>query len=171
MSCYLPRFLPDGSWNDSQVVCNNHGSYLWTIGSHEEWHYIFRKTTKNLYRYYRGNNSNSDGIFDPLLSTHFFIGLVRPNPGQIDVKQVSVHDLSNYLNIQCSIANDLIFKSVKSVCIMFKPYRFKLYCPTVSIGTKPLAYLNARRVKLVKYSGGCKEVQKPYTALWKVNII
>ena len=37
-----------------------------------------------------------------------------------------------------SIANDLLFNPVKSVCIVFKPCRFKLYCPTVSIGTEPL---------------------------------
>ena len=39
-----------------------------------------------------------------------------------------------------SIANDLLFNPVKSVCIVFKPCRFKLYCPTVSIGTEPLTY-------------------------------
>ena len=53
------------------------------------------------------------------------------------------------LNIcTCSIANDLLFNPVKSVCIVFKPCRFKLYCPTVYIGTEPLTYVNT-----VKYLG------------------
>ena len=47
-----------------------------------------------------------------------------------------------------SIANDLLFNPVKSVCIVFKPCRFKLYCPTVSIGTERLTYVNT-----VKYLG------------------
>ena len=47
-----------------------------------------------------------------------------------------------------SIANDLLFNPVKSVRMVFKPCRFKLYCPTVSIGTEPLTYVNS-----VKYLG------------------
>ena len=47
-----------------------------------------------------------------------------------------------------SSANDLMFKPAKYVCIVFKPCRFKLYCPTVSIGTEPLTYGNT-----VKYLG------------------
>ena len=47
-----------------------------------------------------------------------------------------------------SIANDLLFNPVKSVRIVFKPCRFKLYCPTVSIGTERLTYVNT-----VKYLG------------------
>ena len=47
-----------------------------------------------------------------------------------------------------NIANDLLFNTVKSVCIVFKPCRFKLYCPTVPIGTEPLTYVNT-----VKYLG------------------
>ena len=47
-----------------------------------------------------------------------------------------------------SIANDLLFNPVNSVCIVFKPCRFKLYCPTVSIGTERLTYVNT-----VKYLG------------------
>ena len=47
-----------------------------------------------------------------------------------------------------SIANDLLFNPVKSVCIVFKPCRFKLCCPTVSIGTERLTYVNT-----VKYLG------------------
>ena len=42
----------------------------------------------------------------------------------------------------------LFFNPVKSVCIVFKPCRFKLYCPAVFIGTKPLTYVNT-----VKYLG------------------
>ena len=38
--------------------------------------------------------------------------------------------------------NDLLFNPVKSVCIVFKSSCFKLYCPTVSIGTEPLTYVN-----------------------------
>ena len=39
-----------------------------------------------------------------------------------------------------SIANELLFNPVKSTSmyIVFKPSRFKLYYPTVSIGTEPL---------------------------------
>ena len=47
-----------------------------------------------------------------------------------------------------SIANDLIFNPVKSVCIIFEPCLFKLYCATVSIATEPLKYVNT-----VKYLG------------------
>ena len=42
----------------------------------------------------------------------------------------------------------LLFNPVKSVCIVFKPCRFKLYCPTVSIRTERLTYVNT-----VKYLG------------------
>ena len=38
----------------------------------------------------------------------------------------------------CSIANGWLSKFVKSVCIVFKPCRFKLYWPTFPIGTEPL---------------------------------
>ena len=47
-----------------------------------------------------------------------------------------------------SIAYDLIFNPVKSVCIIIEPCLFKLYCPTVSIRTEPLKYVNT-----VKYLG------------------
>ena len=52
-----------------------------------------------------------------------------------------------------STANDLIFNPVKSVCIVFKLSRLKLYRTTVSIGTEPLTYVNT-----VKYLGfeSCK---------------
>ena len=89
MSCYLPSFLHVASWNDAKAICNSNNSNLWTIGSHEEWNYIFAKTSTNLDRFYSRNNSDAEGVFDPLLSTHFFIGLIRPDPGKLDVKQVS----------------------------------------------------------------------------------
>ena len=41
-----------------------------------------------------------------------------------------------------SIANDLLFNPVKSVGIVFTPCRFKLYCPTVFIGTESPTYVN-----------------------------
>ena len=41
-----------------------------------------------------------------------------------------------------SIANDLIFNPVKSVCIVFKLCRLKLYYSSVCIGTEPLTYVN-----------------------------
>ena len=44
------------------------------------------------------------------------------------------------LHFRNIIAN--IELSLKSVCIVFKPCRFKLYFPTVSIGTEPLTYVN-----------------------------
>ena len=38
------------------------------------------------------------------------------------------------------ITNDLIYNPLKSVCMVFKPRRFKLYCPTVAIGDECLNY-------------------------------
>ena len=32
--------------------------------------------------------------------------------------------------------NDLIYNPLKSVCMVLKHRRFKLYCPTVAIGSK-----------------------------------
>ena len=48
-----------------------------------------------------------------------------------------------------SLANDLLFNPVKSVCIVFKPCHFKLYCPIVSIGSEPLTYVNT--VKYLRF--------------------
>ena len=39
------------------------------------------------------------------------------------------------------ITNDLIYNHLKSVCMVFKPRRFKLYCPTVAIGDECLKYV------------------------------
>ena len=47
-----------------------------------------------------------------------------------------------------SIANGLLFNPVKYMCIVFKPCRFKVYYPTVSIGTESLTFVNT-----VKYLG------------------
>ena len=51
--------------------------------------------------------------------------------------------LQNLLGVcfEYSIASYLLFNPVKSVCIVLKPCRFKLYCPTVTIGTEPLTYV------------------------------
>ena len=59
--------------------------------------------------------------------------------------------LQKFLDVcfEYSIANDLLFNPVKSVCIVFKPCRFKLYCATVSIGTEPMPYY----INTVKYPG------------------
>ena len=39
---------------------------------------------------------------------------------------------------ECGITNDLIYNPLKSVCMVFKHRRFKLYCPTVAIGVESL---------------------------------
>ena len=59
-----------------------------------------------------------------------------------------VYCLPNYLHY-IRTQTDLLFSPVKSVCIVCKPCRFKLYCPTVSIGTEPLTYVN--RVKYLAF--------------------
>ena len=41
------------------------------------------------------------------------------------------------------ITNDLIYNPLKYVCMVFKPCRFKLYCPTVAIiGNECLKYVD-----------------------------
>ena len=40
------------------------------------------------------------------------------------------------------ITNDLIYNPLKSVCLVFKLRRFKLYCPTVAIGDECLKYVD-----------------------------
>ena len=40
------------------------------------------------------------------------------------------------------ITNDLIYNPPKSVCMVFKLRRFKLYCPTVAIGDECLKYVD-----------------------------
>ena len=91
MSCYLPRYLEDGSWDESQAVCETNGSHLWTVNSHEEWNAIFAKTSRNLDLYFSGKEAESHGFFDPLVSTVFFIGLIRPNPRKLDELQVGTY--------------------------------------------------------------------------------
>ena len=41
-----------------------------------------------------------------------------------------------------SITNDLIYNPLKSVCMVFKPRRFKLYCSTVAIRDECLKYVD-----------------------------
>ena len=41
------------------------------------------------------------------------------------------------------ITNDLIYNPLNSVCMVFKPRRFKLYCPTVAIGDECLKYVDS----------------------------
>ena len=47
-----------------------------------------------------------------------------------------------FICYEFGITNDLIYNPLKSVCIVFKPCRFKLYCPTVAIGDGCLKYVN-----------------------------
>ena len=88
LSCYARRYLINGSWNNAQAVCESIGSHLWTINSHEEWNGIFVKTAKNLRLFFSFDESEFQGFFDPLISTHFFIGLIRPNPRKLAELQV-----------------------------------------------------------------------------------
>ena len=63
-------------------------------------------------------------------------------PDNICVMAPTAIALQQYFDVcfQYSIANDLLFNPVKSVCIVFKPCRFMLYCPTVSIRAAPFTY-------------------------------
>ena len=47
-----------------------------------------------------------------------------------------------------SLHNSLTFNSTKSVCIVFKPKRFKLHCPTMTLNSVPMEYVTD-----VKYLG------------------
>ena len=47
-----------------------------------------------------------------------------------------------------SLHNSLTFNSTKSVCIVFKPKRFKLHCPTMTLNSVPMEYITD-----VKYLG------------------
>ena len=97
LSCYSRRLLVVGSWNDSQAACKADGAHLWTINSHEEWNTIFVKTAHNLHLLLSGEESEFHGFFDPLLSTHFFIGLIRPNPRKLDELQVRAYSVINFI--------------------------------------------------------------------------
>ena len=52
--------------------------------------------------------------------------------------------LQKLLDVCCEygITNDLIYNPLKSVCMVFKPRRFKLYFPTVAIGDECLKYVD-----------------------------
>ena len=47
-----------------------------------------------------------------------------------------------------SVQNSLTFNITKSVCVVFKPKKFKLYFPSVVVNAAPLPYVDS-----VKYSG------------------
>ena len=38
--------------------------------------------------------------------------------------------------------NDILFNPLKSVCIVYKPKYYKLFCPSVNIGSEPLRFVN-----------------------------
>ena len=40
------------------------------------------------------------------------------------------------------ITNDLLYNPLKSVCMLFKPRRFKLYSPTIAIEDECLKYID-----------------------------
>ena len=58
--------------------------------------------------------------------------------------------LQKMLNLcyQFSQSNDIIFNSIKSQCMVFKPNRFKLYCPAVYLNGNIIDY-----VEKIKYLG------------------
>ena len=39
-----------------------------------------------------------------------------------------------------SVQNSLTFNPTKSVCVVFKPKQFKLYCPPMVLNASPLPY-------------------------------
>ena len=51
--------------------------------------------------------------------------------------------LQKMLNLcyEFSLSNDIIFNSTKSQCIVFKPNRFKLYCPAVYLNGNIIDYV------------------------------
>ena len=42
----------------------------------------------------------------------------------------------------CGAAHDILFNPLKSVCIVYKPKHYKLFCPSVNIGSVPLRFVN-----------------------------
>ena len=38
-------------------------------------------------------------------------------------------------------ANDILLNPLKSVCIVYKPKKYKLFCPSVNIGSEPLRFV------------------------------
>ena len=55
------------------------------------------------------------------------------------------------------ITNDLIYNPLKSVCMVFKPRRFKFYCPTVAIGDECLRYVDTFKYLAFKFSENKKD--------------
>ena len=47
-----------------------------------------------------------------------------------------------------SVQNSLTFNPTKSVCVVFEPKKFKLYCPLMVLNAAPLPYVDS-----VKYLG------------------
>ena len=90
LSCYSSRYLEVGSWSDAEHECNDSGSHLWSINSHEEFYHILRKTLKSVKSLLLWNEfiDISGNKFDPRLSPHFFIGLVHLNPGKSSTLKV-----------------------------------------------------------------------------------
>ena len=83
MSCYVPAYLPNGSWSDAQAACEERNSHLWTINSHEEWDNVFTKKWNNVPDdLVRPSRTIVGAIFDPLLAPHFFIGLTNSVEGR-----------------------------------------------------------------------------------------
>ena len=39
------------------------------------------------------------------------------------------------------VANDITFNPLKSVCLVFRPAKYKLFCPRVHIGSAQLEYV------------------------------
>ena len=58
--------------------------------------------------------------------------------------------LQKMLNLcyEFSLSNDIIFNLIKSQCMVFKPNRFKLYCPAVYLNGNIIDY-----VEKTKYLG------------------
>ena len=50
----------------------------------------------------------------------------------------------SYATIICNdygVANDITFNPLKSVCLVFRPAKYKLFCPRVHIGSAQLEYV------------------------------
>ena len=41
----------------------------------------------------------------------------------------------------CNVANNITFNPLKSVCLVFRPVKYKLFCPRVHIGSAQLEYV------------------------------
>ena len=98
MSCYVPVYLPIGSWTDAQAACEERSSHLWTINSHEEWDNVFTKKLTHVPDDFVGQPRTILGaIFDPLVAPHFFIGLRNEGHTRKVCQIDSIKDLSDYI--------------------------------------------------------------------------